>query len=225
MPELDGYATARLVRQLDSAACGVPIIALTANALHGDRERCLDAGMNDYVKKPFLLSELRQKVLRWLDRDPMESIRPSPSEVADPVIERLAVVDMTRLNELAQQAGTDSIVIELSQIFLEDIATRLQVLRAAYHDGKLLQFQRTAHTIKGAAGNFGAARLAAIAGALEAAADFDQDTARRVEQACVEFETVRARLEAEVFGHGPRSRPAPAASLSTPNPPARAGAS
>ena len=63
MPEMDGYATTRLIRQLPEPHCSLPIIALTADAMQGDKERCIEAGMNDYITKPFKLEEI-QSVLK-----------------------------------------------------------------------------------------------------------------------------------------------------------------
>ena len=58
MPEMDGFTTTRLIRQLPEPHCGLPIIALTADAMQGDREKCIEAGMNDYVTKPFRIEEI-----------------------------------------------------------------------------------------------------------------------------------------------------------------------
>jgi CheY-like chemotaxis protein len=58
MPELDGFATTRLIRQMPEPHCSIPIIALTADAMQGDKERCIEAGMNSYVSKPFRLEEI-----------------------------------------------------------------------------------------------------------------------------------------------------------------------
>ena len=65
LPVVDGYEATRRIRLLPNGA-QVPIIALTANALQGDRERCLAAGMNDYLSKPFKRTELQQVLQRWL---------------------------------------------------------------------------------------------------------------------------------------------------------------
>ncbi|MNN48916.1 Sensor protein EvgS precursor [compost metagenome] len=65
LPIIDGYEATRRIRQLPQAAA-MPIIALTANALQGDRERCLSAGMNDYLAKPFKRTDLQQILQRWL---------------------------------------------------------------------------------------------------------------------------------------------------------------
>ena len=72
LPGLDGYEATRRIRRLDGRSM-LPIIALTANALQGDRERCLDAGMNDYLAKPFKRAELQQLLLRWLPPRPFGS--------------------------------------------------------------------------------------------------------------------------------------------------------
>jgi CheY-like chemotaxis protein len=58
MPELDGFATTRLIRQMPEPHCSIPIIALTADAMQGDKEKCIEAGMNSYVSKPFRLEEI-----------------------------------------------------------------------------------------------------------------------------------------------------------------------
>ena len=72
LPGLDGYEATRRIRRLEGRAM-LPIIALTANALQGDRERCLEAGMNDYLAKPFKRAELQQLLLRWLPPRPFGS--------------------------------------------------------------------------------------------------------------------------------------------------------
>jgi signal transduction histidine kinase/ActR/RegA family two-component response regulator len=65
MPEMDGYAATGLIRQLAGPAAAVPIIAMTAHAMPGDRERCLDSGMDDYLSKPVRADDLRDVLLRW----------------------------------------------------------------------------------------------------------------------------------------------------------------
>ena len=66
MPIMDGFEATRLIRELENRNAQVPIIAVTANAMSGDRERCLDAGMNDYIKKPIKLDVIRDRLLHWL---------------------------------------------------------------------------------------------------------------------------------------------------------------
>ena len=66
MPIMDGFEATRNIRQLTNAKSLVPIIAVTANAMSKDRERCLQSGMNDYMSKPVSLDELKDKLLKWL---------------------------------------------------------------------------------------------------------------------------------------------------------------
>jgi len=68
MPVMDGYESTKKIRQLSGAACHVPVIALTAHAMTGDRDKCLAAGMNDYLAKPFTLDTLQEKLERWTGR-------------------------------------------------------------------------------------------------------------------------------------------------------------
>ena len=66
MPEIDGYTTTRLIRQIARPPGQIPIIALTADAMKGDREKCLDAGMNNYISKPFKLEEIESLLKSYM---------------------------------------------------------------------------------------------------------------------------------------------------------------
>jgi PAS domain S-box-containing protein len=66
MPEMDGYTTTRLIRQLPEPICNIPIIALTADAMKGDKEKCLEAGMNNYISKPFKLDEIEEVLKNYM---------------------------------------------------------------------------------------------------------------------------------------------------------------
>jgi len=68
MPEMDGYETTQAIRRQERSGHHVPIIALTAHAMAGDREKCLEAGMDDYVSKPTNTTDLRRAVSQWLER-------------------------------------------------------------------------------------------------------------------------------------------------------------
>ncbi len=72
MPEMDGYEATNQIRKLESEVSQIPIIAMTANVLKGDREKCIQAGMNDYTKKPLKLEKLIEKLARWVDVDSAE---------------------------------------------------------------------------------------------------------------------------------------------------------
>ncbi len=130
MPELDGYETARLIRQQEAPLALMPghnkpplhIVAMTANAMHGDREKCLTAGMDDYVSKPVRLAELEAALRRAAARLPPEAglpVSPTLPSGVDPGV-------LHALRELALPGQPDP-VVELAGLFLTD--ARLLVAR------------------------------------------------------------------------------------------------
>ena len=68
MPELDGYAATATIRERENGGYRTPIVAMTANAMEGDRERCLDSGMDDYIPKPIKIEDCREALERWVRR-------------------------------------------------------------------------------------------------------------------------------------------------------------
>ena len=81
MPELDGLETTRLIRSQEQAGTHLPIIAMTANAMAGDRENCLKAGMDDFISKPIVPDQLREILSRWL---PSARLTPPQKSFAPP---------------------------------------------------------------------------------------------------------------------------------------------
>ena len=86
MPEMDGFTFTKAIRSLNEPEkSAIPIIAITANALKGEKERCLKAGMDDYLSKPIELSILKDKLLQWRDRiNPIQNNALSPLKSAEP---------------------------------------------------------------------------------------------------------------------------------------------
>jgi CheY-like chemotaxis protein len=171
MPEMDGLAATRQIRRIEAGQSRVPVIAVTAGTVSGARRACLEAGMDDFLAKPFSLGRLRKKVLEWLlpsiDSEPPDpEDRKSEPNVLPPVPAEL-VVDLSRLEELAQDAGTPQIVEELSRIFMDDVARRVVALGLAAKARDQRAYLNVIHAIKGASGNFGAVRMARIAEASE----------------------------------------------------------
>jgi CheY-like chemotaxis protein len=170
MPELDGFEAAAAIRQGERPGRRVPIVALTANALYGDRERCLAAGMDDYLPKPFSVAELRHKVRLWMlpEPVPLTVAAPSPALVISEAAPEgsSAAIDARRLHELATHGGR-SLVEELAAIFVADARRRLSDLLAAIRAGDAPDLRRAAHALKGASGNVGATRLCELAASLE----------------------------------------------------------
>jgi signal transduction histidine kinase/DNA-binding response OmpR family regulator len=109
MPIMDGYAATEAIRELPGRAAQLPIIAMTANALKGDRERCLEAGMNDYLSKPIDSKKLKATVLEWLDKGPATaSVSKTTSEPTVAPAEEPAVAPAVASTTSPGDAATDS---------------------------------------------------------------------------------------------------------------------
>jgi CheY-like chemotaxis protein/HPt (histidine-containing phosphotransfer) domain-containing protein len=169
MPEMDGLEAARRIRADWPPNDRPRIIAMTANALRGDREACLEAGMDDYLSKPILIDELRQALLRasLVSRDDRrEPRRPAPAVEAAaelPILETAAIDSLFRLE---QHAGR-SIVRGVVDSFLAEVPGRVERMRKAIADGDAQDLNFTAHVFKGSAAQLGARRLAEVCRELE----------------------------------------------------------
>jgi hypothetical protein len=207
MPGLDGLSTARKLRELEPADERVPIVAVTAAAISGARRACLEAGMDDFLPKPFSLARLRKKVLEWMlpkvESDPPARGEEAESEVAVPIaLASEQSVNLARLDEVAREAGSPEIVHELSGIFLEDLGRRLVALSLAAQARDQRAYLNVIHAIKGASGNFGAVRMARLAETSEKCVKQGDFTGadRCVEELRREFDAVRSVLERDVLG-------------------------
>jgi two-component system, sensor histidine kinase and response regulator len=158
MPVMDGFAATRAIRSHEGPDRRTPIVALTANALQGDREACLAAGMDDYLPKPFAPAALRAMVERWA------AVREDVG--AGDVV--AAPVDVAALREVT--GGDPDFERELVEVFLASGDRDLAAVLAALSVSDLRSVQRHAHGLKGAGANMRAQPLAGAAQRLEAAA-------------------------------------------------------
>jgi len=193
MPEMDGYeATAHIRNFEESLARRTPIVAMTANTQRGDAEKCLAAGMDDYLAKPITLVELRRKLDRWLARAPAVDADRPQAEPADSALER-AVFDKLReiLGASLQQALAP---------FLEDTPTYLAQLAHAVDSGNADLARTMAHSVKGSSGNLGALHLARLAKDAEefARAQRLEDIRPLLPQLRAAFDAVAAELDEEM---------------------------
>jgi signal transduction histidine kinase/DNA-binding NarL/FixJ family response regulator len=176
MPVLDGYEAAVEIREREAVAgpgiARIPIIALTAAAMPGDRERCLAAGMNDYVAKPMTLDTLAEVLRRWVPGriTVPASVRQVPAlyqhdEGREPA------VDASVLARLSNEdlGGDRTFVVELIDLFLEQAVEMLADLQTAANAGDQQEVARLAHTLRSSAGNLGARRLQRLCADAEAA--------------------------------------------------------
>ena len=150
MPEMDGYKAAAWIRQREGPQRRIPIIALTANVGPGDRERCLAAGMDDYLGKPARLQTLDSTLRRWI---PRMGDRPSPADIAS----GLPAEHPLRMLE---RQGRDELVVEIIDLFLETTPQRLEQMREARLKGDAKELFSLAHSLKGAAVQLGAWEMA-----------------------------------------------------------------
>lgn len=171
MPGLDGYALARAIREAEQSQglARTPIVALTASALKGEAERCLAAGMDDYLSKPVSVPVLATCLQRWLPHTrPADGYGArADATAALPQLDRARALDAEVLGALT--GGSAAEAIGLLEEFLAATAQDLSALHAARDGGDAIALTRQAHKIKGAARMVGATELAQAAGELEAA--------------------------------------------------------
>lgn len=165
MPDVDGFSATARIRQLQpEGSPRVPIIAVTANAMRGDRQRCLDAGMDDYLAKPITRAGLYEIVQHWTHRG-----APSvPTPVGAPAIDDAEVLDLAQLRSIV---GSDKERIqEFVQMFISLTAPLVGEFGDAVRAGDLERVRRSAHKLKGSCGSAGARQLASVAQRAERAA-------------------------------------------------------
>lgn len=205
MPVMDGYAATRAIRS-NPAWDDLPVVALTANAMAGDRERALEAGMQDHVAKPLDEATLFGTMARWFGPRVSAAARPLPEVPAPPAPVKEAPVD-----PLPPLPGIDP-AIGMLRMMNNAALYRRMLLRLldsqsdfadrfgqARQEADAEAAQRCAHTLKSNAGNVGATRLQALAGQLEAAcrtqapsAQIDVQLARVQEELAVVLPGLRA---------------------------------
>jgi signal transduction histidine kinase/DNA-binding response OmpR family regulator len=165
LPEVDGYQAARLIRDPAGAVRNhaVPVIALTAHSMAGDREKCLAAGMNDYVSKPIQPAILEAAMERWL-RGPT---RAAPDVHAEPPRETVAPLIFDSGGLLDRLGGNEVLARRVVHRFLDDIPQQIARLAQAVAAADAEATRDAAHAIKGAAANVGGERLREVCWRIE----------------------------------------------------------
>jgi CheY-like chemotaxis protein len=165
MPEMDGLEAARQICQRWSSDKRPRIIAMTGNALVGDREKCLQAGMDDYISKPVRVGELQAALERWgptkarkSDTAFLSRLKSAPAS---------ALLDQAILVELRNMPSSNGVGMlqELVDLFLESAPQRIAQIRQCINDGPMLAFH--AHALKSMSLNLGAKRIIQLSEKLE----------------------------------------------------------
>ncbi|HEY0944543.1 MAG TPA: response regulator [Opitutaceae bacterium] len=169
MPVLDGYETTRRIRagEVINLNPRVPIVALTAYAMESDRQKCLAAGMDDFLAKPIRFEELQAVIERCLLRTEAGAAAGSGEEDVAPA--GPVVLELEQFEHLRALEDDDhpSFLGELVDLFLLETPKRFEEIRAAHAAGDTAALARTAHTVKGACANFGARALQSLCARIE----------------------------------------------------------
>jgi PAS domain S-box-containing protein len=203
MPEMDGLEATRAIRSGGHAVRNpaVPIVAMTAHVMKGDRERCFAAGMDDYVAKPLRPAELEAAIARSAKADAAERAPQDGGAGGAPQKDEAGGADTPRgasprpnastadgadatvafeRGLLLERLGGDEVILDqIVKVFLEDAPQQLTAMQAASDAGDTTTLRRLAHTVKGSAGTVGATGLQAAAAGLEQAVDRSDSAASR----------------------------------------------
>lgn len=201
MPVMDGYEATRQWREVEDREDRgrLPIVAMTANAMQGDREKCLLAGMDDYLAKPVSIASLQQVLEKWIpqyaESGASQSLAYDPDRGS-----REAVLDRQVLDELRDVMGDE--YQSLVQTYLKNTPTLLLEINQALEEEDLSALVLPAHSLKSSSANLGAMQMSALARGLEMAAREDdmQTVAELRPKLAPLFEQTRESLQAELQG-------------------------
>lgn len=210
MPVMDGYTATRSRRTLEQerGLARIPIIAMTANAMAGDREKCLASGMDDYMSKPLNRGLLEQTIRKWMPKQPRADGAVASTPVA-PVVQAAPVrtsepvklspsapsINESIVNELIDVMGSE--FTSLVRVYLEDTPKNLQILLTAAERGDVQAMIAPAHSLKSTSANLGAMALSDLAKLVEhgARAGTLRDSLGMARQAGVEFRRAAEELQ------------------------------
>ena len=199
MPEMDGYEATKRIRDLRAGTRHprIPIIAITADAMTGDRDRCLQAGMSDYIAKPVELRILAVVLEKWLN--PPASAGEVSTRAGQSPANTEAVFNQTVFNQedlLARLMGDKDLASKVIAGFLDDAPRQLRTLKKMLEEGDAVGARRQAHALKGAAATMSAEALRALCSeAQDAAASMDLSRALALLQRLQEqFELLKTTL-------------------------------
>ncbi|WP_298393874.1 response regulator [uncultured Azonexus sp.] len=205
MPVMDGYEATRRIRE-ELGRNELPIIAMTANALAADRERCLACGMNDHIAKPIDIANLRSTLDHWLGQLPPVA----ETETGDPT----PFTDDEHIDSataIARLGGNQGLHTRLLGRFVEDQGNFIARLQSARARAAVDEMILLSHTMRGLAGNIGADKLGRLAGELEQTLKQQPGNGERIEQLCQALSVALDGVLATIARHTGTPIPKPAA--------------
>jgi two-component system, sensor histidine kinase and response regulator len=166
LPEMDGYQATAEIRRREGTTRHIPIIAMTASAIRADRDRCLAAGMDDYLAKPVMVDDVEAVLSRWLPAG-------SPVSTVEPAREVIDHQRLEALRELDDDGQGSRLLTRLVAAFLSGAPADLAGLRAAVERGDATAAGDVAHHLKGAAATMGSSRIVELCEDIESLAGAD----------------------------------------------------
>ena len=162
MPEMDGYSAAGEIRrrQAENQLPEFPVIALTANAIEGDREKCLVAGMNDYLTKPFKPRDLHNMLKKWLHHG--KGMSETPQEASTDSSMPIPIPQVLSSIQLLEADYGKELLKQVIKTYLDNAGRLMQTLENAWNTGDLKAIQMTSHTLKSSSAQVGANDLAEL---------------------------------------------------------------
>lgn len=150
MPEMDGLEATRAIRSMEKPGAHAVIIALTANAMQGDRERCLQSGMDDYLAKPIKQVDIETIIDKWLEKLPAGSFQSVNEKAEAPQ----TIIDPARIQQI-NDIGDSELLKELMKLYLDDLDQFSTSIVEAMKSGNHQQIYESAHKLKGSSANLG----------------------------------------------------------------------
>ncbi len=199
MPEMDGLDATRALRALElrEERKRLPVIAMTASAMSGDRERCLAAGMDDYLAKPVSIDELGAMLSRWLPAHTTQASAPSLLSPLSVPSSQPGAIDQEKIRNLLDELGDRTVVASVISTFLTELPKWRQELVDSVASANFDTARRSAHTLKSTAAMLGANQLSDTCALFEQAAIDDPVAATAlVDQFVEQAETTEAELTA-----------------------------
>jgi CheY-like chemotaxis protein len=163
MPEMDGFEATAEIRRREGAGHHTPIVAMTANSMNGDRERCVESGMDGYLSKPFRGPELEAVLAQWRKGGDGAAVATEVHEVEDGLYDPSIVDGLLRTTERQR-------VIDIVERFRTDGAARLEQLRKAVEQDDRDTVERSAHALRGSSAMLGAGQVSERCSRIEAVA-------------------------------------------------------